>query len=90
VIGRISPEDKRRVVEALAAQGHYVVMVGDGVNDVPALKASRLPIAQGAGTQMAKSVAGLVLVRGDFAAVPAMVGEGRQILGACSASPASS
>jgi P-type E1-E2 ATPase len=80
VVGRISPEDKRRVVEALAADGHYVAMVGDGVNDVPALKASRLAIAQGAGTQMAKSVADLVLVRGDFAAVPAMVREGRQIL----------
>jgi cation-transporting P-type ATPase E len=80
VIGRISPEDKRRVVEALTAEGRYVAMVGDGVNDVPALKASRLAIAQGAGTQMAKSVADLVLVRGDFAAVPAMVREGRQIL----------
>jgi magnesium-transporting ATPase (P-type) len=80
VIGRISPEGKRRVVESLAAAGHYVAMVGDGVNDVPALKASRLAIAQGAGTQMAKSVADLVLVSGDFAAVPAMVREGRQIL----------
>lgn len=80
VVGRISPEDKKRVVEALAAEGHYVAMVGDGVNDVPALKASRLAIAQGAGTQMAKSVADLVLVRGDFAAVPAMVREGRQVL----------
>jgi P-type E1-E2 ATPase len=80
VIGRISPDDKRRVVEALTRAGHYVAMVGDGVNDVPALKASRLAIAQGAGTQMAKSVADLVLVNGDFAAVPAMVREGRQIL----------
>ncbi|MGH3080375.1 MAG: HAD-IC family P-type ATPase [Gaiellaceae bacterium] len=80
VIGRISPADKRRVVEALTASGHYVAMVGDGVNDVPALKASRLAIAQGAGTQMAKSVADLVLVRGEFGAVPAMVREGRQIL----------
>ncbi|HEU4942621.1 MAG TPA: HAD-IC family P-type ATPase, partial [Gaiellaceae bacterium] len=80
VVGRISPEDKKRVVEALAAGGHYVAMVGDGVNDVPALKASRLAIAQGAGTQMAKSVADLVLVRGDFAALPAMVREGRQVL----------
>ncbi len=80
VIGRISPGGKRRVVEALTAEGRYVAMVGDGVNDVPALKAARLAIAQGAGTQMAKSVADLVLVRGDFAAVPEMVREGRQIL----------
>jgi magnesium-transporting ATPase (P-type) len=80
VVGRIAPEDKRRVVEALTASGHYVAMVGDGVNDVPALKASRLAIAQGTGTQMAKSVADLVLVHGDFAAIPAMVREGRQVL----------
>jgi cation-transporting P-type ATPase E len=80
VIGRISPEGKRQVVAALTASGHYVAMVGDGVNDVPALKASRLAIAQGGGSQMAKSVADMVLVRGDFAAVPAMVAEGRQIL----------
>jgi len=80
VVGRISPEGKRTVVEALRAQGRYVAMVGDGVNDVPALKASRLAIAQGSGSQMARSVADLVLVRGDFAAVPSLVAEGRKIL----------
>jgi cation-transporting P-type ATPase E len=79
VVGRISPEGKRRVVEALTADGRYVGMVGDGVNDVPALKAARLAIAQGSGAQMARSVADLVLVRGDFGAVPAMVGEGRKV-----------
>ncbi len=80
VIGRISPEEKRRVVETLRVEGRYAAMIGDGVNDVPALKAARLAIAQGTGTQMAKSVADVVLVRGDFAAVPAMVHEGRKIL----------
>jgi cation-transporting P-type ATPase E len=80
VIGRITPEGKQRVIEALRDAGRFVAMVGDGVNDVPALKASRLAIAQGSGSQMARSVADLVLVSGDFAAVPAMVGEGRKIL----------
>jgi magnesium-transporting ATPase (P-type) len=80
VVGRIAPEDKRRVVEALRDGGHYVAMIGDGVNDVPALKAARLAIAQGSGTQMAKSVADVVLLKTDFGAVPPMVGEGRQVL----------
>ena len=80
VIGRISPEGKRRVVQVLRARGRYVAMVGDGVNDVPALKASRLAIGMGTGTQMARSVADLVLVDGRFASVPAMVHEGRKIL----------
>jgi magnesium-transporting ATPase (P-type) len=80
VFGRISPRDKRRVVEALCDAGWYVAMVGDGVNDVPALKAARLAIAQGTGTQMARTVADVVLVHGEFAAVPAMVAEGRKIL----------
>jgi magnesium-transporting ATPase (P-type) len=79
-VGRISPEGKRAVVDALADAGRFVAMVGDGVNDVPALKQARLAIAQGSGAQMARSVADLVLVRDDFAVVPGMVAEGRQIL----------
>jgi cation-transporting ATPase E len=80
VIGRAAPQDKRRVVEALRDAGRYVAMVGDGVNDVPALKAARLAIAQGSGAQISKGVADLVLVNGDFAAVPDLVHQGRQAL----------
>ena len=79
-VGRISPEGKRAVIAALTKAGRYVAMVGDGVNDVPALKEARLAIAQGSGTQMARSVADLVLVGDDFGVVPGMVAEGRQIL----------
>jgi cation-transporting P-type ATPase E len=79
-VGRISPDGKRAVVDALTSAGRYVAMVGDGVNDVPALKDARLAIAQGSGSQMSRSVADLVLVRDDFAVVPGMVAEGRQIL----------
>lgn len=80
VVGRISPDGKRRYVEALAADGAHVVMVGDGVNDVPALKAARLAIAQGGGSQMARGVADIVLVRGGFASIPPMIREGRKVL----------
>ncbi len=79
-VGRIAPEGKRAVVDALQDAGRYVAMLGDGVNDVPALKEARLAIAQGSGTQMARSVSDLVLVRDDFAVVPGIVAEGRQIL----------
>jgi magnesium-transporting ATPase (P-type) len=79
-VGRISPESKRAVVASLAGAGRYVAMIGDGVNDVPALKEARLAIAQGSGAQMSRSVADLVLVRDDFGVVPGMVSEGRQIL----------
>jgi cation-transporting P-type ATPase E len=80
VVGRISPDGKRRVVEALRHQGRYVAMLGDGVNDVPALKAARLAIAQGSGTQMARAVADVVLVTSAFSSIPHMVVEGRRIL----------
>ena len=79
-VGRISPEGKRAVIDALSDGGRYVGMVGDGVNDVGALKDARLAIAQGSGTQMARSVSDLVLVQDDFSVVPGMVSEGRQIL----------
>jgi cation-transporting P-type ATPase E len=80
VFGRLTPEDKRRLIEALADSGCIVAMIGDGVNDVPAMKASRLAIAFGAGSQLAKSVADAVLVNDEFAVLPGAVGQGRRII----------
>ncbi|MGZ4166533.1 MAG: HAD-IC family P-type ATPase [Solirubrobacteraceae bacterium] len=80
VVGRISPEGKQAIIQSLRDQGRYVAMIGDGVNDVPALKSSRLAIAQGSGTQMARSVSDLVLISGDFGVVPRLVSEGRRAL----------
>jgi cation-transporting P-type ATPase E len=80
VFARIQPDQKRRLVEALVRNGKRVAMVGDGVNDVPALKASQVAIALGSGSQIAKGVADLVLVGLNFAAIPAAVEEGRKIL----------
>jgi magnesium-transporting ATPase (P-type) len=80
IVGRATPDDKERIVAALAAEGYNVAMIGDGVNDVPALKKSRVAIAPGDASQMAKSVADIVMVRGGFASLAPMILEGRQAL----------
>jgi P-type E1-E2 ATPase len=80
VFGRVTPEQKRSLVRALTGRGRYVAMVGDGVNDVLALKEARLAIAMGNGSQMAKGVSDLVLLSNSFATVPAAVEEGRRII----------
>ncbi len=80
VYGRITPEQKRDLVQAMTRAGRYVAMTGDGVNDVLALKEARLGIAMGNGSQMAKGVADLILLTSSFATVPRAVEEGRRIL----------
>ena len=79
--GRVSPDQKRRLIRALKAGGHTVAMVGDGVNDVLALKEADLGIAMGAGSGAARAVAAVVLVDGSFAGMPAVLAEGRRVIG---------
>jgi magnesium-transporting ATPase (P-type) len=79
VFCRIKPEQKRDLVAALAASGRYVAMIGDGVNDVPALKRARMAVAMGSGAQVTKGVADVVLLKDEFARLPQAVGEGRRI-----------
>jgi magnesium-transporting ATPase (P-type) len=76
---RIKPEQKKALVGALVAAGRYVAMIGDGVNDVPALKRARMAVAMGSGAQVTKGVADVVLLKDQFARLPEAVGEGRQI-----------
>ena len=80
VFGRITPEQKRALVQAMTDNGRYVAMIGDGVNDVLALKDARLAVAMGNGSQMAKGVADLVLLTNSFATLPKAIEAGRQII----------
>ena len=80
VFGRVSPDDKRRLVQALKKQGHSVGMIGDGVNDVPALKAADCSIAMAGGSDAAARVAQITLLDADFAVMPGIVLEGRRVI----------
>ena len=80
VFGRITPAQKERLVDALRAQGHYVAMIGDGVNDVLSLKKANLAISMGSGSQATRGVADLVLMDDSFAAVAQAVEEGQRII----------
>ncbi|MCB0860943.1 MAG: cation-translocating P-type ATPase [Solirubrobacterales bacterium] len=76
---RIRPDQKRQLVSALAESGAYTAMIGDGVNDVPALKSARMAVAMGSGSQVTKSVADVVLLEDQFSRLPEAIAEGRRI-----------
>ena len=80
VFGRVTPEQKRILVQALKAAGHTVAMTGDGVNDVLALKDADCSVAMASGSEAAQQVSQLVLLDSDFSAMPAIVNEGRRVI----------
>ncbi len=80
VFGRLAPAQKVQIIDALKKQGHRVAMLGDGVNDVLAIKRAHLGIALGDGAAASKNVAGIVLETNDFALLPQTLDEGRTIL----------
>ena len=79
--GRVRPDQKRAMVDALQSRGHTVAMTGDGVNDVLALKEADIGVAMGAGSAAARAVAQIVLLDNKFATLPYVVGEGRRVIG---------
>jgi magnesium-transporting ATPase (P-type) len=76
---RIRPEQKKALVSALADRGRFTAMIGDGVNDVPALKQARMAVAMGSGSQITKGIADIVLLKDQFSRLPRAVAEGRRI-----------
>ncbi|NLE96883.1 MAG: HAD-IC family P-type ATPase, partial [Propionibacterium sp.] len=81
VFGRVTPEQKRLMVDALQEEGRTVAMTGDGVNDVLALKDADLGVAMGSGSSATRGVAQIVLLDDKFAQLPHVVAEGRRVIG---------
>ena len=78
VFGRVSPEQKQRIVKALKKDGHTVAMTGDGVNDILAMKDADCSVAMAAGSDAAIQAAQVVLLDSDFSKMPKIVSEGRR------------
>ncbi|MBF2050987.1 MAG: HAD-IC family P-type ATPase [Elainella sp. C42_A2020_010] len=79
IFGRITPEQKARLVQSLQSRGHYVAMMGDGVNDVLSLKQANVGVAMESGSQATRGVADIVLLKDTFSALPKIFLEGQRI-----------
>ena len=80
VFGRVTPDQKRKLIRALKAAKHTVAMTGDGVNDVLALKDADCSIAMASGSDIACQVSQIVLLDSNFASMPYVVMEGRRVI----------
>lgn len=79
IFGRITPEQKAKLVESLQSRHHYVAMMGDGVNDVLSLKQANVGVAMESGSQATRGVADIVLLNDTFSALPKIFMEGQRI-----------
>jgi cation-transporting ATPase E len=79
LFARVEPETKRKIIATLKQHGEYVAMVGDGVNDVPALKEANLAVVMNDGAQIAKDVGDIVLLNNAMSTLPRAFHEGRAI-----------
>ena len=80
VFGRVTPKQKQKLVHALQDAGHTVAMTGDGVNDILAMKDADCSVAMASGSEAAAQAAQVVLLDSDFAHMPDVVSEGRQVV----------
>ncbi|UCD97829.1 MAG: HAD-IC family P-type ATPase [Chloroflexota bacterium] len=79
IFSRIRPQDKFRIIQALQANGEVTAMIGDGVNDAPALKRANIGVVVGSATDLAKETADLILLDNSFRTIVAAIEEGRMI-----------
>ena len=80
IFGRVNPDQKEVIVQALKNEGEKVAMTGDGVNDILALKRADCSIAMNNGSEAAKNVSHIVLTNSDFNSLPSVVAEGRRVI----------
>lgn len=80
VFGRVTPEQKKKLIAALQDRGHTVAMTGDGVNDLLAMKQADCSVAMASGARSAGQVASVVLLDSNFSAMPGIVAEGRRVI----------